>query len=105
MVAVMVIVTEPLAGSEPFQLTVLVATVATAVDATPELVEDGVHGLLADFYDVDGLAERALRVLRDPAGHAALGQAARARVLERYDKRVCFEQLAGFFEEVAGKGR
>lgn len=68
--------------------------------ATPpvqEVIDDGVNGLLADFYDVDGLTERALRVLRDPAGHRPLGAAARARVLERYEKRHCIDQLLELF--------
>lgn len=72
--------------------------------ATPpvqEVIDDGIHGLLAEFDDVDGLTERALRVLRDPAGHRALGTAARARVMERYEKRHCIGQLVKLFEELA----
>jgi len=72
--------------------------VGSATSPVQEVIDDGVHGLLADFYDADGLAERALRVLRDPSEHRHLGQAARQRVLERYDKRVCFNQLVQFFQ-------
>ena len=32
------------------------------------MIDDGEHGLLADFYDVDGLAEQALEVLRTRPG-------------------------------------
>jgi len=70
--------------------------------ATPpvqEVIEDGVHGLLADFYDVDALADKAIRALRDPAGHRPLGDAARQRVLERYEKSLCINQLVKFFQE------
>jgi glycosyltransferase involved in cell wall biosynthesis len=63
-----------------------------------EVIDNGVHGLLADFYDVDGLAERAMQVLRDPGQYKHLGQAARQRVLERYDRVVCHNQLAQFFQ-------
>jgi glycosyltransferase involved in cell wall biosynthesis len=69
--------------------------------ATPpvqEVIDDGVHGLLTDFYDVDGLTERALRVLRDPQGHRALGEAARARVMERYEQRHCINQMVQLFQ-------
>jgi glycosyltransferase involved in cell wall biosynthesis len=69
--------------------------------ATPpvqEFLDDGVHGLLADFYDVDGLTERALRVLRDPGQYRSLGEAARARVLERYELSLCVSQLVQFFQ-------
>jgi len=76
--------------------------------ATPpvqEVIDDGVNGLLADFYDVDGLAEKALRVLRDPAGHRPLGAAARARVMERYEKRHCINQVVQLLQSVPKKLR
>ena len=31
-----------------------------------EVIDDETHGLLADFFDVDGLAARAAKALRDP---------------------------------------
>jgi glycosyltransferase involved in cell wall biosynthesis len=57
---------------------------ASDVPPVREVVEDGRTGLLADFFDADALAARALEVLRDPAGHRPLGAAARALVEERY---------------------
>jgi glycosyltransferase involved in cell wall biosynthesis len=63
-----------------------------------EFVDDGVHGLLADFYDVDALAAHALQVLRDPAAYRHLGAAARARVLERYSLSHCVNELVSFFQ-------
>lgn len=75
----------------------------SATAPVQEVIDHDVHGLLADFYDVDGLAVHALRVLRDPAAFRPLGVAARARVLERYDKDRCIGQLVEFFKEVAEK--
>jgi glycosyltransferase involved in cell wall biosynthesis len=63
-----------------------------------EAIDPGVHGLLKDFYDVEGLAAEGVKVLRDPGQFRHLGQAARARVLERYDSAVCINQLVKFFE-------
>jgi glycosyltransferase involved in cell wall biosynthesis len=74
--------------------------VGSATAPVLEALDDGVHGLLADFYDVEGLAERAVRVLRDPQAHRHLGQNARARVLERFEAGRCHRQLVQFFEEV-----
>ena len=37
--------------------------VGSATSPVQEVIDDGKHGLLADFYDVDGLAERALRAM------------------------------------------
>jgi glycosyltransferase involved in cell wall biosynthesis len=76
--------------------------------ATPpvqEAIDHGVHGLLADLYDVDGLTGHALEVLRDPARFRHLGAAARARVIERYETKRCLPQLVQLFEEVAGARR
>jgi glycosyltransferase involved in cell wall biosynthesis len=56
--------------------------VATAVGGVPEAVENGRTGLLVPPEDPGALAE-ALRRALGPAG-TALGQAARARVLESY---------------------
>jgi glycosyltransferase involved in cell wall biosynthesis len=68
-----------------------------------EAIDDGVHGLLAGFDDVGALAERALAVLRDPGQFRHLGEAARRRVLERYEQNRCIGQLVEFFQEFEGK--
>ncbi len=55
--------------------TVLASNTAPVV----EVVTDGVNGLLADFFDVEGLAEKALAVLRDPPAYRELGERAHGR--------------------------
>jgi glycosyltransferase involved in cell wall biosynthesis len=74
----------------------------SATAPVQEVIEPEEQGLLADFYDIDGLAAQALRVLRDPEQFRHLGAAARARVLERYEKRRCIHQLVYYFQECAG---
>jgi glycosyltransferase involved in cell wall biosynthesis len=70
-----------------------------------EVVTHGETGLLAGFFDVDGLAAEALRVLADPPAHRHLGEAGRALVVERYaTARVVPEQLR-LFTRVAGSAR
>jgi glycosyltransferase involved in cell wall biosynthesis len=59
--------------------------VASAVGGVPELVEDGVTGLLVPPGDAAALAAALERVLGDPALRARLGAAARARAEERFD--------------------
>lgn len=54
--------------------------VATRVGAIPELVEDGVTGLLVPPASPPALAAAVLRLLEAPALGAALGQAGRAHV-------------------------
>jgi colanic acid/amylovoran biosynthesis glycosyltransferase len=57
--------------------------VASAVGGIPELVEDGVTGLLVEPGDVAGLRAAIERLLADPMLRRRLGRAARARVAER----------------------
>ncbi len=69
--------------------------VASNAGALPEIVEDGVTGLLVPPGDSNALAGAILRLLRDPALRRRMGQAGRARVLERYGvERVARETLA-----------
>lgn len=75
---------------EGFPLAVLEAmaaglpVVATAVDGTPEAVEDGGTGFLAATGDVDALAAHVVRLLTDAPLRERVGSAARARVLNRF---------------------
>ena len=77
---------------------------ASATAPVQEVIDDGVQGLLENFYDVVGLSRQAVHVLRDPRQFHHLGKAARARILERYELKFCTEKLVQLFEEVAGKG-
>jgi len=52
-----------------------------------EVIEDGVDGVLVDFFDRDALVAALLAALREPARFAPLRAAARAKVVERYDLR------------------
>ena len=51
---------------------------ASDVPPVREVIEPGVNGLIAPLFDVDGLAETALKVLDDPAQFAPLGVAGSA---------------------------
>lgn len=83
------------------------ASVVLASDqtCTREYIQDGRNGLLCDFFDVDGMAERAVKVLRDPSAHRALGEAARATIEEKYSLDVCLPRLKRLFEDVAATPR
>src|SRR5262245_19969894 len=66
-----------------------------------EVIEHGKNGLLADFFDVEGLADQALKVLADPAQFRPLGQAGIDLVREKYSLDVCLPQLVKLFEDTA----
>jgi glycosyltransferase involved in cell wall biosynthesis len=61
-----------------------VPVVATRVGGNPELIEDGVHGLLVPPRDVKNLTQAICALLREPGRARALGEAGRARVRERF---------------------
>lgn len=81
--------------------------VVLGADVPPvrEVIEPGVHGLIEPLFDLDRLADAALRVLDDPAEYRPLGRAARERVEERYSLEVCIPALKDYFERVAAAGR
>lgn len=59
--------------------------VSSRLSGIPELVEDGVNGLLAEPSDWTGLADALERLARDPELRHELGHAARATVVSDFD--------------------
>jgi len=59
--------------------------VATSVGGIPEIVEDGVGGILVPPKDSAAVAEGLLTLLRDEGRRRTMGDAARERVRERFD--------------------
>jgi glycosyltransferase involved in cell wall biosynthesis len=76
--------------------------VATRVSAIPELVDDGVTGVLADAGDAQALAGAIGRLIRDPQARHRLGSAGRQRVARdfRFDRGI--ERLRAKFAQSIG---
>jgi glycosyltransferase involved in cell wall biosynthesis len=74
-----------------------------ASDTAPvrEFVRDGETGLLRNFFDVDGLAQAALQVLKDPEAHRHLGRAGEALIREQYSLDSIIPRMTAFYEDVA----
>lgn len=76
--------------SESFCLSILEAmffgcpSVATAVGGIPEVVQDGVDGLLVPFGDAEKLAAAIEKLIRDRQLRQTLGDAARANAAQRF---------------------
>jgi glycosyltransferase involved in cell wall biosynthesis len=81
------------------------AIVATAVGGVPELIEDGVHGLLVRPEDPGELAAAMRRLLEDRDLAARLGQAAHGRQRANYDLDVVVRQLEDLYVELYGAAR
>jgi len=65
----------------------------------PEIIEDGVSGLLCDPYDPKDIADKIIRVLKDPELAARLGRNARKRVEEHFSAEVIVPKNIAFYEE------
>jgi glycosyltransferase involved in cell wall biosynthesis len=78
------------------------AVVATIVGGIPEVVEDGVTGLLVPPRDAEALAEKISSLLEDPGLNTRLGQAARANVEKHYSLDAMGERLLKLYEKCRG---
>jgi glycosyltransferase involved in cell wall biosynthesis len=78
--------------------------VATAVGGIPEVVEDGVTGVLVPPGDPNALAGALRRVL-DHDTAARMGAAAAARAGERFSVERCVRETAAVYERVLGAAR
>jgi glycosyltransferase involved in cell wall biosynthesis len=74
-----------------------VPCVSTFITGIPELIRDGVDGLLVPPSDDEALADALARLMDDAALRTRLGAAGRARVAERFDLARNVERLAAVF--------
>lgn len=66
-----------------------------------EMIRHGENGLLADFFNIEDIAEKALSVLRDPAAARPMGRAAERMIAERYSLDVLVPEMVKFYEQTA----
>jgi glycosyltransferase involved in cell wall biosynthesis len=76
------------------------AVVASAVGAIPEVVEDGVTGVLVPAGDTAVMAAAVLRVLDDPVWRAAVAAQAPARVRARFSPTTQVPALEAVWQHV-----
>jgi L-malate glycosyltransferase len=67
--------------------------VGTRVGGTPELIEDGKTGFLAERGDVPGIAERLLLLLRDRARREEMGRAGRRAAENKFNHKLHVAQM------------
>ena len=68
--------------------------------STDAIIEDGLTGVLLGVNDSAGFTGELANILASPQRMRALGQAARARILERYSIRQTAEQWLSAYQEV-----
>ena len=77
--------------------------VATTAGGIPEVVEDGVNGLLVPPRDARALADALIRALRDASLRQRFGTAGLARVKARFTVERMVEQTAAVYARVGGR--
>jgi glycosyltransferase involved in cell wall biosynthesis len=79
--------------------------VATRFSGIPELVDDGVNGLLVEPGDFGALAGAIENVLEDNNLREKMSRKARARVEEMFDLKKNVKPIADYFERLLAHGR
>jgi glycosyltransferase involved in cell wall biosynthesis len=89
-----------LTGTLREALAVQTPVVATALEGNPELVMDGVTGLLVPPRDPGALADAILRLAADPERARAMGRAGRELVLTRFSTEVKVERTEALYRRL-----
>ena len=71
-----------------------VPTIATRVGGVPELIEEGINGLLFPVGDIEAMAAAAIALLNDPPRLAAMALAARRTAQDRF----CASRIIPLYE-------
>jgi glycosyltransferase involved in cell wall biosynthesis len=72
---------------------------ASDTDPVREMIRHEENGLLVDFFDVEGFADLAGRVLDAPQTYKPLGQAGVKMIQDRYSLQVCLPQMLALYED------
>jgi N-acetyl-alpha-D-glucosaminyl L-malate synthase BshA len=80
-----------------------VPSIATLVGGVPELIDDGITGLLYPVGDVDAMADGALSLLKDRDRLEAMRDAGRKTAQSRFCATLVVPHYVRYYEEVLGK--
>jgi L-malate glycosyltransferase len=82
-----------------------VPAIATRVGGVPELIEDGVNGLLYPVGNVDDMAEGVIRLLKDRGRLELMRDAARRTARTRFCSTLVLPLYVEFYEKVLAAAR
>lgn len=80
-----------------------VPSIATRVGGVPELIEDGMNGMLFKVGDVDGMAQEAIALLSDNARLEEMRTASRKTAQKRFCSTLVLPQYVEFYEGLLAK--
>jgi glycosyltransferase involved in cell wall biosynthesis len=81
-----------------------VPAIATSIGAAPELIENGVNGLIVAVDDIPALQASVLRLLGDVRLRQQFAAAGRKRVMENYSLQSTAKQLANLYHQLVAAG-
>jgi len=77
-----------------------VPVVSTSVGGVPELVEDGVHGLLVPYGELSAMAGAITWMIEHPLERRRMGEAARRRIAEHFSTEQMVTSTQAVYEEL-----
>jgi N-acetyl-alpha-D-glucosaminyl L-malate synthase BshA len=77
-----------------------VPVVASRVGGVPELVEDGVTGILCPPDDLGAMARASLKLLTDEKLHASMARAARKRAVDHFTDTRIVPMYESYYDEI-----
>jgi len=77
-----------------------VPVIASDIGGIPEVVEDGVTGFLAPVGNVEGMAARAIELLRDESERRKVGRAGRQRARDHFNYEAIVPQYEAMYERL-----
>jgi glycosyltransferase involved in cell wall biosynthesis len=79
--------------------------VATNVGGVPDLIDDGIHGLLVPRRDPRALADSIARLLRDAGLRSELGRRGREKQRREFDIGVTVRHVESLYDELVARDR
>jgi glycosyltransferase involved in cell wall biosynthesis len=80
------------------------SVIGSNLGSVPELIEDGVNGLLFEPKNVDELAEKIKYLYHHPLLAEKMGIAAREKVEEKYSEEEYYKKLLGLYDSLIKNG-
>ena len=77
-----------------------VPVIASRVGGIPEVITDGVTGYICGADDFNGMADRGIALLQDPATRKAVGEAAAQSVRDRFSVHSIVPRYEDYYAEV-----
>jgi glycosyltransferase involved in cell wall biosynthesis len=75
--------------------------IATKVDGTPEVIEEGVNGFLVSVGNISSMAEKIITLLDNPEMAKEMGKKGRERVFPEFDIDLMVEKIDTLYQEIA----